>query len=129
MREQKHPVIIFSVYRKELSEQENASRHDTVTLALNKASIPFVECVGCFEGIEEKSIILHQDHEETALRFASGYSQDCVLYVEEDNSAIIQDVRDDSKVQYLGKLVAVGNNKPNGDYTYRKDIDTYFQVK
>jgi hypothetical protein len=122
--------LIFSVFKSNESSNVNETRHLTVKEILNSRNVSYVDCIGSYEGIEEKSFLvvsrdldLIQDLIDMALM---EYSQDSVMLVEGQQSARL--LFANGRSERIGNVVQVSEVEAKSfvGYTLRLDTMNYY---
>jgi len=85
----KHALYVVSVFRSNLSFDENQKNHESVKALMDDAgNIAYKEVIGCYMGQFEQSFLI-QDNVDFALDIAKLYEQECILEL----SAFTRDAR------------------------------------
>ena len=85
----KHALFIVSVFRSNLSFDENQKNHESVKALMDDVgNIAYKEVVDCYMGQFEQSFLI-QDNVDFALDIAKLYEQECILEL----SAFTRDAR------------------------------------
>jgi hypothetical protein len=117
--------LIFSVYKNNELPNVNESRHHTVKEILKDRNIPYVDCIGSYKGVEEKSfLVVSKDLDllnELVQLALHEYAQETVLLVEGQGEARLWD--GDSSVR-LGQMREVSLDEARNFEAYTVRLDT-----
>lgn len=124
----KHALYIVSVFRSNLSFDENQKNHESVKALIDDAgNIAYKEVIGCYMGQFEQSFLI-QDNVDFALDIAKLYEQECILEL----SAFTRDARliyphTKSSIS-IGSFVSVDKDtaQRQDSYTYDPETKQYF---
>ena len=83
------PFIVFSVYNKNESNRTNVERHVIVSEFLDAESIKYLDCVGVYDGCEERSFLVPNTDRARAIaeNAAASYGQESILLVDSAKNA------------------------------------------
>lgn len=122
--------VIFSAYRYNCSAEENEGNHKVLCSRLKSRGIDFIEAIGHYKGLKERSIILQSGnlesfelHQKLALHYALFFEQESVLFVHHDYHAELWYI--DLEKMSWGNCVAIGDWK---EVTNIADKDSYTEV-
>lgn len=126
-------VIIFSVYRKELQEEDNKLNHILAESVLIDNHINYVEAIGVYMSDKEQCFIctVRNGGEEIIAELCRIYNQECYMIATQHKHGL-------RKVQFAypphNKFVGYLKEVPkevalvSGGYTYRPDVDKYWTI-
>jgi hypothetical protein len=127
-------LIFISAERENLTELENEQRTLSLIENLDKTGLKYVQCLGCYKGIQEKSfMIMHPllngywlNHFKTLAR---AYNQESLLY-RDSNGLYSLEYSNSLKSEIIGteKIIDENQIKNHDNYTYIRDTNTYFIV-
>jgi hypothetical protein len=72
-------ALIFSVARKELTPEVNRQRHFDVMDFLDSREIPYYMVQGCYQGVQEQSLMIDGSHRDYVVDICERYDQECFL--------------------------------------------------
>lgn len=130
--------IIFSVYRKEKSDEQNQLNFAQAKRALDKGDIEYKEIAGFYEGLHEKGFIVNAKHVGLVYALCETYHQDSYMLLDniERNGhrkayiATFNDSYSGAELNYIGWLhpITVDESKYFDAWTYRPDLNQYYAV-
>lgn len=117
-------VLIFSVYRP--NKPDNELQHAIACQRLTRMVIPYVELLGSYNGVTEKSILVTRENRDVVVDLCRQHKQEC--YMESDSSRQAWLMFPDGNRQQLGYLSPVDEDsaKRTGNWSYRTDINQYY---
>jgi len=114
MKPQHTPVIIFSVYQAAQPDNQNLRRHNQLLEVLKGANIAYIETLGMYKGITERSLVIDAKYESFVQRATTKTNQESYLYLDQDRNATL--VMSTGEHIKLGVFKAVKDDYV-GDYT------------
>jgi hypothetical protein len=128
-------LIFISAERENLTKEENEQRTQSLIANLDKTGLKYIDCIGCYKGIKEKSFMIKHpllmgfwlNHFKTLAR---AYNQESILYRDSNGLYSLEDVTS-HRSTIIGKEKIITEQETNlcDNYTYIIEIDTYFTVK
>lgn len=106
--------IIYSVARKENTEARNNALHSAERRFLKSMGIQFVDALGVFQGVPERSLIVDRAFSKIVKERAWDARQECVLVVNSDYKAFL--TYPDGNVDRVGSWNQA-TDEYSGDYT------------
>lgn len=100
------PIVIMSVFKTDTSMTDNNYNHRMTKALLRNEGMIVQEVIGCYNGHEEKSLMIVNPSELDVLlitKLASDYKQECILSRNKYNECYLID--EDGFKSYIGKLV------------------------
>lgn len=119
------PIIIFSVYQADKSEAENLNKHYDERLLLENTGIEYIETLGVYNGVKERSLIVDAKYESLIRDITAIHNQECYLLLDQDRNASLVTPKGVSKS--IGIFKAVPDSY-NGDYTQNISGGTKYAV-
>ena len=129
-------LYLFSVFNTTRQPEGNEELHLLVTDYLSNLGIKYIETEGSYEGIHERGILMDsKDMTENAVQIiCKQYNQKCYLtltsYKHGTYAAFFTDISTNGVIfaGYLRSFPKSDIDRLKLDYTYRRDIDTYFSI-
>jgi hypothetical protein len=129
-------IYIFSCYRKENKDSINEASHSIAILTLIKKSIAYKEVIGCYQGVEEQSILVVEKDDNSVQpiveQLCRTFKQDCYLVRDTNGNCSLVYSNIPYKCESLdGQLVNVPKKLAIKElaYTYDPKEDAYYIVK
>lgn len=121
-------VLIVSVYLSTNSSLDNITNHDTAKAALDALGVGYIELLGSYRGVVEKSLLIDSSHKRVVEILARDYKQESYLLLESDRFASL--VFGDGTTVGLGYLHGVSRSEAMGleAWSYRADLDQFYAV-
>lgn len=120
-------ILIFSVFRSEVSSNVNKSVHDKVLSLLKGEGLPVIELQGRYNGVNEMSILIDGfQHRATVERLCKEFNQECYLESHNDRATFL--VFPNGDRQAIGTLKPVTKQEAEsvGNFSYNPLVDQYF---
>ncbi len=99
------PTIIFSVYRIDVSANENIDAIKHAKSVFRARGIPFFTATGCYKGLVEPAFVLQDvaDNLKTVRQISGWYQQECSLRIAANRQARLETPSGDL-IESLGKF-------------------------
>ena len=127
MRQQFEPAVIFSVYQRGDRAFFNESNHNQVLKALRECDVPFIELDGCYDGREEKSVLVPATWLENASVIARFHNQECILLLDNERGATISDLNTGEE-EFVGWLHSVSKQSALLEDAWTRSGDYYYTI-
>lgn len=127
-------ILIFSVYQKTLSEEENLANHVKVMDSLHDLGIEAKLLDGMWEGVPEKSILVDAKYNDLVKALCKNYNQECYLlgvtHMHGMYKAWFIDPQGEDEDFFEGFLRSVPKDVAEKElgYSYDPSTDTYFII-
>lgn len=121
-------TLIVSVYLSSNSELDNITNHDTARAALDALGVGYIELLGSYRGVTEKSFVIDHSFKRVVELLVRDYSQESYLLLESDRYASL--VYSDGRIEALGYLRGVTRSQALllDAWSYRADLDQFYAV-
>ena len=123
-RSNKPRTYILSAALDLLTAEDNTRRTNELACDLALEGVPYREATGKYNGrVQESLIVVGEDNQETVFNLARTYDQESVLVVaENDRAAYLVALDSPGYFKHLGRLVCVGDDEPEGDWTRVEEL-------
>ena len=135
MRDQKTPVIIFSVDRASREPKINIEARTDAELTLHSSGIQFTRVLGSYKGDLEHSYMVHAKHFDAIKELAKTFNQESILILDNERRASLVytdgTLIDGHDYTKIGQFKAVDERtaKAGDAWTYRANINQYYVVR
>lgn len=128
MRQLYKHVLIFSVYQKDKTSEENLQNHQGLKNILDLHRISYKSMLGCYNGSPEMSLMVSADQIEMVKSMCRKYNQECFLERENDNMTYL--VYPDGSKEYIGFFLPISREEAvaSQNYTYDYETKTYWRA-
>mgnify|MGYP003341069796 CR=1 FL=1 len=123
-------VMILSAELSTLDKDTNEQRTAQLRQLLNDNNLPYIQCVGSYQGVEEVSFAVVVNVEQAksmVIEMGQMFGQECVLYRDNyGHCSLLYSDREES----IGTMIAVPEAKAmeHDSWTYNPVAETYFIV-
>jgi len=129
-------LYIFSVMKSDISGIDNELLHAQMKRYLKGSAIPFVEVLGRYDGVVEAGFLINAQDvpEEAIVAYSRVHKQDCYLTVTQHRhgirTAVFTNPYTGAKTSrgFFRSLDEATVKALELDYTYRKDVNTYWVI-
>ena len=115
------PVIIMSAFKGECG-LENLHRHEELKDVLKTKGVGFKETYGVYKGEVELGVVVDAKHEGLIQELCQDFEQEYYLYVGYKRDMLLVYP---NKTELIGVMKA-SRYKPDTDYVFRADLNTYY---
>ncbi len=138
MRGSKTNKVFFSAHRSDRSHAANESNHAKALDLLRREGVAYRTVTGAWKGATETTILIeasdvrtHELNLDLALNMARLFSQDAVLEVANDDTALLHDTGGGSGTRVLGRFREASRSEAlsQDGYTYDQASDRYYVVE
>jgi len=137
MRDQtnKNKTVMYflSAFNSSYTKHENIERHDDLAKLLSEHNLPYVECLGSFDGAEEISMMVEttEENESIIKMIANSFEQVCYLVVEHNATfdSYLEYYNDDT--EYMGVFKRIKSTEGVSNWTKlgMSDDNIYTTIK
>lgn len=128
-RKENQPIIIFSVFRANETNEHNKDVHETVKVSLQSKNIGFKELMGVYNGVSELSLLVLAHNENAVKDLCAQFKQDCYLYSGPDRNTEL--VYPDNRRESIGTLQRISEYeaKSLNSFTYDFVDNSFWAAK
>ena len=128
-RKEQLPIIIFSVFRANETNEYNKDVHETVKVSLQSKNIGFKELMGVYNGVSELSLLVLANHENVVKDLCAQFKQECYLFSGPDRNSEL--VYPDNRRESIGTLQRISEHeaKTLKSFTYDFTDNSFWACK